>query len=473
MKLGLVSLLALSIVSVAGCAQHRYFRPTGFYADSLQYRIAPDASGAMMPAGYLLDNFVDRGAAEPRRPRDDEPYRATMALRTHDGRVYRASRRIYDVRYVRASDGAEVWTRTIPIERRTRDLSLEVVARQYVARVSGTRAALVELGGETIVSEHRVAARTLDERALEVDGVEAFATTFELVDLDRREVDPDAPRAVVRVVLVRLPTRLTAVADPMDTWPAMLVVGMQAPRASFDEVRADFDSLLSRIVVWRRTTGDADREPRRRGVVSGPTLASMEGVTERAPDARVAATSGGSSETRYRAGDWVVYRYSGSALPEPVTLHEAIESVDGARLSIVVTMTRGAETRRFVQVVTDTEANRAAGIVDELWAIDGDRRTRLPNTRNADLLRLYDWVLLPLEGAVEEESSAEQARAFAGEHHSCRVRSGVRRLGARRVRFEESECAAFLWTHGPARYVDADSGEILEEVEVSAAGRGR
>lgn len=72
------------------------------------------------------------------------------------------------------------------------------------------------------------------------------------------------------------------------------------------------------------------------------------------------------STTRYRPGDYIVYRYSGSYSEQPVFLEERIERVEGNRLWIHVIASRGEERREWIQVVTDTAENQEHNRIDEL-----------------------------------------------------------------------------------------------------------
>ena len=83
--------------------------------------------------------------------------------------------------------------------------------------------------------------------------------------------------------------------------------------------------------------------------------------------------------THYRVGDFVVYSYTGEALPQPVTLREEIVQREGLRLHIQVEARRGSQVRRWVQVVTDTAENQANNFIDELYELIGTERRRLAN----------------------------------------------------------------------------------------------
>jgi hypothetical protein len=176
-------------------------------------------------------------------------------------------------------------------------------------------------------------------------------------------------------------------------------------------------------------------------------------------------------ETRYRVGDFVVYRYAGSALSSPVVLREEVVAQQGNRLRIDVTATRGEEKRRWAQVLTDTPANQKNNVVDALYVAEGERWLRLENTDNHDLYRLYEWVVASPEGRAVDVQSAPCVKEFAETRFDCTCTTGGNRMQGVDVVFEDSECPRFLWTHGPAQFSDRHSGADVFSMMVVAFGR--
>src|SRR4051812_6576010 len=84
-----------------------------------------------------------------------------------------------------------------------------------------------------------------------------------------------------------------------------------------------------------------------------------------APGSTTAARETG---TRYRVGDYVVYRYFGRHIgPEPRLLMEEVVSQEGDTLVLEVTLTEGHTVlRHWQQTVVDTEANRGSNHVESL-----------------------------------------------------------------------------------------------------------
>jgi hypothetical protein len=199
-------------------------------------------------------------------------------------------------------------------------------------------------------------------------------------------------------------------------------------------------------------------------------LAPVVVVAGCASTPREAASEGEAPATRYRVGDHVVYRYGGTTLAAPVVLTERIVAQAGNRLEIEVTAVRGEEARRWVQVVTDTPENQRNDVIDELYeVVDGERR-RLPNEGNRDVMRLYEWTLPAMEGALRFERNEEVVVELGGRGHACTRETNQATIAGRPARFIRHTCPDFLWTNGPAMFRDDASGEVLWQVEVVDPG---
>jgi hypothetical protein len=176
-------------------------------------------------------------------------------------------------------------------------------------------------------------------------------------------------------------------------------------------------------------------------------------------------------QSRYRKGDFVHYRYSGTYTPAPVDLTEQVTDQHDLLLAIEVVATRGSERRNWVQIVTDTPFNQKNNVVDELYIVENGARRKLKNVNNNDLYVLYDWTNVVPEGIPTGLSEADVDRTIGGTKYRCHARRGKSHLKGKPVRFEEVECADFLWTHADATYTDEASGEIAYKAEVVDVGR--
>lgn len=174
--------------------------------------------------------------------------------------------------------------------------------------------------------------------------------------------------------------------------------------------------------------------------------------------------------TRYRTGDYVVYRYAGVFTPEPVELRERIVEQHGDRLTIDVVATRGSEKRHWQQVVTDTPENERNNVVDELYEYVGGERHKLANPNNADLLRLYAWTVLTPDGKAEDVHTERAMLEVGHDNFTCERTSGKSRWHGRVLQFESFECPEFLWKHARVRFSDDSTGEEILRAEVADVG---
>lgn len=174
-----------------------------------------------------------------------------------------------------------------------------------------------------------------------------------------------------------------------------------------------------------------------------------------------------SDPSELRPGDGVRYRFSGSYTQAPVLLEERILSRRGLVLEIEVSAARAAERRRWLQVVTDTAANRASNRVDELYELAPDgRRLALSNTDNRDILRLFDWTYPSAPSATVPQGEEKVQVHFSGQPHTCIRSTVLLSWQGRQVRATYHQCPTFPWHQGPGQWQDAQTGEILWQVEV-------
>ncbi|CAN5527377.1 hypothetical protein BH09MYX1_BH09MYX1_45240 [soil metagenome] len=174
--------------------------------------------------------------------------------------------------------------------------------------------------------------------------------------------------------------------------------------------------------------------------------------------------------TRYHLGDFVVYRYDGSFTQTPVTMREEITAQEGKRLRIDVTVTRGSDERKWAQVVTDTPENQRANVVDALFEWQGGKFVRLENAANADLLRLYGWVLVVPDGRPTEVKSESCKKTIGGVDYTCTCTGGRNTINGAAVTFSDSECSDFVWTHGPSVFRDVANASDVLRADIIAAG---
>ncbi|MBI1945406.1 MAG: hypothetical protein HYS27_06905 [Deltaproteobacteria bacterium] len=183
------------------------------------------------------------------------------------------------------------------------------------------------------------------------------------------------------------------------------------------------------------------------------------------------APSPAAPTTRYRVGDFVVYRYSGGFSPTPVVLREEVRAQEGNRLRIDVTATRGAEELRWIQVLTDTPENQRNNVIDALYEVKDGTPVKLDNPDNRDAFRLYQWTLIMPEGRATDVKQAPCERDIGSVKYACSCTTGKNTWHGRAVEFEDVECPEFLWTHASGRFGDVAGGEDVHRADVVEVGR--
>lgn len=190
-----------------------------------------------------------------------------------------------------------------------------------------------------------------------------------------------------------------------------------------------------------------------------------------APANGTKSPSRGGPQSRYRKGDFIHYRYSGTYTPAPVDLREVVADQHQLLLQIDVEATRGGERRKWIQIVTDTEFNQKNNVVDALYVVDNGEKRKLKNLNNNDLYALYDWTYVVPEGIPTDLSEAAVTKTIGGATYQCLAKRGRTHLKGKPVRFEEVDCKDFLWTHAGAEYVAEESGEVVYRAEIIEVGR--
>ena len=93
---------------------------------------------------------------------------------------------------------------------------------------------------------HRTASKIIESKAREVGGQPAREVTFDVVDVDQLQLDPQARRTRIRAVFIHAPL----VKEFLGTgWvsPAFLFVAYVSDERHFDELTDDYEGLLARI----------------------------------------------------------------------------------------------------------------------------------------------------------------------------------------------------------------------------------
>jgi len=195
-------------------------------------------------------------------------------------------------------------------------------------------------------------------------------------------------------------------------------------------------------------------------------LAACGGAT---PHAETATAT-----TRYRVGDYVVYRYAGRLIgPEPMHLMEEVIAQDGDRLVIEVTLTRGHDTvRAWRQTLVDTAENRASRYLEALCRIEGDTCTPLDDPSGAGSMAMYEGLSITPDAPATEVTESDVPLDVGGTEMTCHLRQSSITHEGDALTMKEYECAGLLWGHGGALVETPDKRRVLH-VTVESFGPSR
>ena len=143
----LILVTSLACLS-AGCGAgvQDLFTPTGFYHRDYPYRVeyTEGTERQLLPTEWRLDNFQTRdGELHDYKDADEYVYIAEFDTdddgeMDEDIELYQ-----YDLLFEHRRHNGRIWLRTFPVSNHLEEKSLEVVAENYVERVSGSGIALV------------------------------------------------------------------------------------------------------------------------------------------------------------------------------------------------------------------------------------------------------------------------------------------------------------------------------------------
>lgn len=169
-------------------------------------------------------------------------------------------------------------------------------------------------------------------------------------------------------------------------------------------------------------------------------------------------------ESRYRVGDFVIYRYSGSYLTIPVILTEKVIDKSENQLTIEVHWKSGDQKRTWKQVVTDTPENQKSNRVDRLLELRDGKEISLENRDNADLYRLFQGTYVVLDEPIRDAMTQASEMIVCGNQVRVVTRSGTQVVSGKKYHVDEYESSDFLWNHLGASYVGTDGTYYKAEV---------
>ncbi|MBN8614953.1 MAG: hypothetical protein J0L92_30415 [Deltaproteobacteria bacterium] len=365
----------------------------------------------------------------------------TDAEHVHQARLDGTARQSEDVFELELSHTrlpARMWARTVPLPRALEQRDLATLAPGIVERSVNQRYWLFDdaegAGPQTYQT------RVIASQACQLDGLAAHEVLYEA-----RTRAGDASH--VHLVLFHALKPWVAGARGTGSYRPLVILGLSSRPEAHPELAPQLADLAHRVRVFDEN--GAARSP------GASTCGALRSEPLRG--------------TRYRVGDYVVYRFSGSRFATPLLMREEVTDQDGDRLTIEVTVSQegGGIVRRWAQELIDTPENQAANRIEALCVFDGDACHDQPVET---LPQLYADVVVSPDAPPTNVSESMETRPIGPLQLECSVRSGDTTIAGRPTRFEELRCPEFLWTNGNAAFVDVESGDFVVQVDIAEFG---
>ena len=244
-----------------GCAETNSFRADGFRAEGVRSRdvaysvkYLDPSSWRLLPREWKLDNYFYSEEGKPVTQKDDGLYCREIWWTLSDGRSKKVDLVVHDLKYLHNS-GAVLSVRRVPVPFQMRAMKLSAVAEEWANSNNGT---VVEFSfdskGNTAESSFsagllakRTASKLIDSQPRAVSGRPAREVTFDLVDVDQLQFNPQAPRTRVRALFI--PAQMEKRLGFDEIVPAFLLVAYAHDADKFDTLVPDYESLVSRIGI--------------------------------------------------------------------------------------------------------------------------------------------------------------------------------------------------------------------------------
>jgi hypothetical protein len=201
------------------------------YAEPAKWLVAPD--------DWDLDNYDFDRKGKPRREKNLGIYRDSIDWVDASGRSENLEYVIYDLKF-RHGNGSILAVSTVAVPSRLRNLRLSTFAEEWANSYNGMQFSFKRGEGR------RMASKIIESKAREVGGRVAREVTFDVVDVDQLQLDPQAPRTRIRATFVQAPLVKEFLGSGFAP-PAFLFVAYLSDEKKFDKLVGDYEGLLARI----------------------------------------------------------------------------------------------------------------------------------------------------------------------------------------------------------------------------------
>ena len=239
--------MAIFVLVLAGCGHGpAYFDASGFHSTDNPYSIhyADPQRQLLISDEWTLTNYEHHGG-RPTKAMTKGAFEGSLSWRFRDGEVHTVKTTTFELELSHNSN-AVIWVRLLPIPADLLHKKVEFLAENFVNNLSGNAYSSYLGSG---VDERRVATKILSSQPIGLRGLHAQIITFDLVSLDQLELDPNAPRTRVDLVLAR--TNFRKVLDnstPFEV-PAYLLVAYANDAEHFESQLDTFRAFVRQIEI--------------------------------------------------------------------------------------------------------------------------------------------------------------------------------------------------------------------------------
>jgi hypothetical protein len=242
--------LTLGCVLSACAGSQQHFDATGFRSDENHYRVPfQEGTKSLLGPEWSVTNFRHDGAGNPTEILEGSEYTGDVNWTSVDGETTSLSVLVYDLLLSHRTN-ATIWLRVVPIPHELLNKHIKILAENYVNNLNG--AAGTGYFG-TDIHTRRVATKIIKSEPISLLGAHAHAVTFDLVDLNQLEMDENAPRTRIEIVLAQTNFVKELGGSQKYRVPGYLLVGYSNDAPVFDEHLATFRRFAMSI---QRTPAD-------------------------------------------------------------------------------------------------------------------------------------------------------------------------------------------------------------------------
>ena len=248
-------LLAAAVLLTATACAHRggTFAPDGFHHSRYEYgvRYADPAELRVMSEDWRLDNY--ERTEDGLEPKESDFYRTFLEFDTNRDGGYDAAENVptFELRFKHVKTDAVVWLRTIPAPEYETSKSVYGLAR-YADGIAVAGYELAQFGEKIEPDARKFAVQILQTRPAVLARRPALSLTMEVASLAELKRSALAKRERVKLVIVRTgnTSRIPATDYEYET---VLVAGYASRPETFTENLADFERLLSQVILHARS----------------------------------------------------------------------------------------------------------------------------------------------------------------------------------------------------------------------------